>query len=855
LLGTLRYRLAQSVSKIEPPPTRSIAAWLKVPPNEARVFNLPLPSRHAPIFEIPPALASDNICLGISESVTETTILVEEDDATISLLIETLGQEDNMETLAPPESIEQLKPLQSNTSEDLLPTAPTVDAIQLQLTVPPRIYKPTADIFVPKTEIIDFSQIVLLLPSQASANLFRPLGKLSTDGKDYRRFEGAQQSLFGDTQPAGYQPIQRVRKAYSVKKTAYSTQIKRQGIWDLIFPLLQPPLTLEVTEQFDLYQPLYGFQQKGVEFLIENTSALLADEMGTGKTVQTIVALRILFRQGKIKHALVVCPAAILGSAYLSQITGKPEGWDGHFHKWAPELSVTVVRGKQEERELDWSCPAHVYIATFDNFRDDLNEGRIKPEDVKKLECVIVDEASNIKNRDSGRAKAVRKLDPVFRWALTGTPIENKVEDVISIFAFVKPKLFTREYHPPHEVKSRMSPYFLRRLKKDVLKDLPEKIRQEALLELDGDQRTAYDRVLETGQRQLSDKVKTESEFQVRRHIFALLQELKQICNFAPNKRTSPKTVALIDLVETIAENNEKVLIFTQYSEYGIDKLEHFFKENSIKFVTYRGGMSDQDRNRAIHSFKTNPDITVFLGAVRAAGFGLTLTEASYVIHFDHWWNPAVMWQAEDRAHRHGQKNKLNVYSFWMLDTIEDKIKQKLHEKGLLIESVIDSLAVEVIEEMITTQEWLEMLGVKKQGKQEESRQAESLQSILEELSKVSPTDFEEITRGFFVKQGYTNSKVTQRTHDGGIDVFGSRKRDDVEESFIAQCKRTSSVGVKVARELLGVLAANPQVTNGFVITSGDFTEECLRFAGGNPKLTLINGITFANFLMQFKIL
>ncbi len=201
------------------------------------------------------------------------------------------------------------------------------------------------------------------------------------------------------------------------------------------------------------------------------------------------------------------------------------------------------------------------------------------------------------------------------------------------------------------------------------------------------------------------------------------------------------------------------------------------------------------------------------------------------------------------------QFKKKNQKAEYVSANIEEKIKQKLHEKGLLIHSVIDSLADEVIEETITTQEWLEMLGVKKQGKEEESRQAESLQSILEELNQVSPTDFEEITRGFFVKQGYTNSKVTQRTHDGGIDVFGSRKRDGVEESFIAQCKRTSSVGVKVARELLGVLAANPTISNGFIITSGDFTEECLRFAGGNPKLTLINGFTFANFLRQFKIL
>jgi len=808
------------------------------------MFDFPLPSHEQTFFDISPPLSSENICLGIAESVTETSILIEEEDATISLLIESLAFQGRIETLSPP------------SSEDLLPTTPVVDSIEATFNIAPRIYKPTVDVHVPETEILDFTRSGLLLPQEVTPNIFKPLGRHGTDGKDYRMFEPEQQTLFGETQTTGAQQVQKVRKAYSVMKTPYSTHVKRQGIWDLIFPLLQPPLTLEFTEQFDLYQPLYGYQQKGVEFLLDNTSALLADEMGTGKTVQTIVALRILFRQGKIKHALVICPPAILGNAYLSQITGKPEGWDGHFHKWAPELSVTIVRGNQEQRKLDWTCPAHVYISTYDTLRNDLESELLDQKEARKFDCVVTDEAQNIKNKDSGRAKAVRKLTPAIRWALTGTPIENKVDDVISIFAFVEPNLFTREYPPPpHEVKDRISPYFLRRLKKDVLNELPEKIRQEEWLELDGDQRAAYDQVLATGQRKLTDKVKTESEFQVRRHIFALLTELKQICNFAPNRPTSSKTEALFDYVETIAENEEKVLIFTQFVEYGVQKLEEFFKKNSIRYVSFHGGVSTQERDRAIQSFRNDPSISVFLSTVMTGGVGITLTEASYVIHFDHWWNPASMWQAEDRAHRPGQKNKLNVYSFWMRDTIEEKIKQKLHEKGLLINSVIDSLAVEVLEESITTQEWLEILGVKKQDEQEQSRQAESLESILQEISQVSPTDFEEITRAFFVKQGYSNSKVTQRSHDGGIDVYGSRKRDEIEEAFIAQCKRTSSVGVKVARELLGVLAANPTINNGYVITSGDFTEECMRFAEGNPKLTLINGITFANFLRQFKIL
>lgn len=826
---------------METPTTCSFSFWFKIP------------AFCKITFSIPQSLASENFCLQIIDSIIDTVVITDQYNGVISLLIERLGKQTEIHVLSHPKSVEQDIKINSTITEDLLQWYISVIPMDARFINFTNIIISKIDPLIHKIEVLDFTKYANMLPLTIIKNKFQPLGKCKTFGKDYRIVNYEQQNLFSDSNINSEQPLQRIRKAYS--RTQYPPFVKKQDFWDLIFPLLQPSLILDFHKEFDFYQPLYSYQKQGIEQFVKNTSFLLADEMGTGKTVQAIIALRILFRQAKVKQALIICPAAIIGSAYLSQITGKPEGWDGHFYKWAPELTVTVVRGNKEQRTLDWTSPAHVYISSFETLRNDLDNNILKEQDIRKFDCVIVDEAQNIKNRNSGKSRAVRKFTPTFRWALTGTPIENRVEDVVSIFAFVLPKLFTNEYYPPDEVKNRISPYFLRRLKKDVLKDLPEKIHQEIWLELDDDQRSEYNMELERGRCDLSKKVEKETEQQVRVHIFTLLQKLKQICNFAPNKSESPKTAELLNLIEIIDQNKEKVLIFSQYTEYGIKKLEEFFQKKSIKYVPYYGGISDQERNRALHSFKTNPDITVFLGSVRAAGFGLTLTEASYVIHFDHWWNPAVMWQAEDRAHRPGQENKLNVYSFWMRDTIEERIKQKLYERGLLIESVIDSLAVESIEEMITTAEWLDILGVKMQPDATNISESDSIERILDYLSKVSPFDFENIVRDFFIKQGYINAKVTQRSHDGGIDVFGSRIRNGVEESFIAQCKRTSSVGVDVARELLGILAANPKITNGFIITSGNFTKECLRFTESISKLNLINGITFANFIKHFKLL
>jgi len=232
----------------------------------------------------------------------------------------------------------------------------------------------------------------------------------------------------------------------------------------------------------------------------------------------------------------------------------------------------------------------------------------------------------------------------------------------------------------------------------------------------------------------------------------------------------------------------------------------------------------------------------------------MTLTEASYVIHFDHWWNPAVMWQAEDRTHRPGQKKNVNVISFWMQDTIEEKIKRKLKDKGLLIENVIDSLATNKIDEMISTEEWLEMFGVQTDSNRYKSKSTKTIDEMLENIKSMTPIEFEEVSKEFFIRIGFTNAQVTQKSYDGGIDVYGSRVRDGEAETIVAQCKRTESVGVKVARELLGIIANNPNIHKGYIITSGSFTSECQNFANSTDKLVLINGLVFSKYLVDLGI-
>ncbi|MBM0741333.1 DEAD/DEAH box helicase [Phormidium sp. CLA17] len=481
---------------------------------------------------------------------------------------------------------------------------------------------------------------------------------------------------------------------------------------EILHPILLPPLSLEVHNDLDFYNPLRGYQKQGIRFLFDTPSALLADEMGTGKTVQAVNALRLLFRQAHIKSVLVVCPSAVIGSVDLSIKTGNSEGWSGHFYHWAPELLVAVMRGgKKEQRKLDWQKPFHVYITTYATLRIDLNDDVLT--NLQQFDCIILDEAQTVKNRETKTAKAIRRLQADYRWALTGTPIENRLDDVISLFDFIRPGTFRGGVqYSSQDVSNAIKSFMLRRLKQDVLQDLPDKERQEAWLDLDDAQRNAYNQALHTGRHKIETSLDGKQTFQIKRHIFALLAELKQICNFAKEQITSPKTYLLLELLETIAANHKKVLVFSQYRSEGTDKIAHLLSQTEIGYVFYKG--SPQQREQAKSDFKSKPEITVFLATFGTASEGLTLIEATYVINFDHLWNPAKMNQAEDRIHRIGQTKGVTIYSFWMKNTIEERIKKKLIDKRILIDNTINSLATGVSEdELFSTEDWLDIFDIK----------------------------------------------------------------------------------------------------------------------------------------------
>ncbi len=590
--------------------------------------------------------------------------------------------------------------------------------------------------------------------------------------------------------------------------------------FDLIFPILQPPLGGEFDNPiaFPPGMELYDFQREGVKFLAEHERALLGDEMGLGKSIQAIVAIRFLVRTGRVTNGLILCPKSVLTD------------WEKKLWDWAPELRVVKVRGMREQRQIWWNSPAHIYLTTYETLRQDLSGslgGNDSTEDIvrKQFDFAILDEIQKVKNPGASVTKATRMIDAQIRWGLSGTPLENRLEELVSIFAYLKPGLLHYDNVAiPWKMKEAIKPYFLRRRKIDVLPELPEKICEEVWLELSPGQREAYDRAEQEGIVALNE----QGDSVTVQHVLALITKLKQICNMDPVSKESCKLEYLLEKLEEISEQEDKVLVFSQYPDKTLKFLEPELKQFSP--LVYHGSLSYYQRDDIVRGFQEEEDSKVLLMSVKAGGLGLTLTRANHVFHFDLWWNPSVADQAEGRVHRIGQKKTVFVTSLFTMDTIEKKIQDILARKRELFKEVIDDLSDTHLSKALTKDELFSLFNLQK-GKRATPKTSFTGKDI---LNQSSPQQFERLVADLYEKMGY-QVKLTPQTRDQGIDIYAKHITETGTEYLAIQCKHYPNgvVGVEHARSLYGVIQAEPGITKGILVTSGEFSRECKEFARG----------------------
>jgi SNF2 family DNA or RNA helicase len=438
---------------------------------------------------------------------------------------------------------------------------------------------------------------------------------------------------------------------------------------DRLLYLLQPPLeNLFAGRQVKVpFQP-YPYQLEGIAFLMPRQAALLADEMGLGKTMQTILALRLLLQSGLIRRALLVCPKPLV------------HNWCRELRTWAEDLPFEVVGGDYPARRAAWlisNAPLKVV-----NYELLTRDAQLVDDDNVRFDVVVLDEAQRIKNRESKTAQVVRSLRRTRSWALTGTPIENRPEDLVHLFAFVDKDRIPPET-PARQLPRLTADYILRRTKDDVLTDLPPKTIRDAYLELTPAQKAAYVLAEKEGVVRLNALGETITV----QHVFELVMRLKQICNFDPLTGASAKLEQLqADLAE-VADSGRKAIVFSQW----VEPLEYLAQAlRPFNPVQFHGKVPARSRQAVLERFRTDPRCHVILMSYGTGSVGLNLQFANYVFLFDRWWNPAVEDQAINRAHRIGQKEPVFVTRFIAQGTIEGRIAEVLERKRQLFNELIE---------------------------------------------------------------------------------------------------------------------------------------------------------------------
>jgi SNF2 family DNA or RNA helicase len=422
-------------------------------------------------------------------------------------------------------------------------------------------------------------------------------------------------------------------------------------------------------------KPLFPYQRLGVKRLVESPALLLADEMGLGKTIQTIAAVRLLSAAAVDESFLIVTPAGLVRQ------------WRRQLREWAPELEISTVVGTASARAMAWAARAQVYIASYESLRSDLSMRAAHGPGNRCWGLVAIDEAQRIKNSKSDLATSVKSLKRDRSWALTGTPLENKLDDLLSILDFVTPG----QFNPSKMMvglRQLLSNVQLRRRRSDVLRDLPPKLVSTVYIDLTPRQRAVYRRAEHEGIIRLEALGR---ELRIT-HVLELILRLKQICNFCPESGESSKLIDLKERLSAAGSAGEKALVFSQFVEepFGARRLARELSAFSPLLLV--GDTDPGTRANRIAEFERNPKFAAMVLSLRAGGVGLNLTSASYVFHFDRWWNPAVGAQAEDRTYRIGQDRPVNVYSYVCSDTIEERIEEILSEKRAMFADIIEGV-------------------------------------------------------------------------------------------------------------------------------------------------------------------
>lgn len=489
----------------------------------------------------------------------------------------------------------------------------------------------------------------------------------------------------------------------SLRNNKYN-DIKTNGIFDEFINNFKNFQNINIKFQEEDNKILRDYQKEGVKWLYTlykcDLGGILADEMGLGKSIQTICFLKEVLKEKPDAKILIVCPTSLVYN------------WQKEFDKFGAELKYTTISENKTKRTKDLNNPSiNIFITSYGLLRNDIEEYNSK-----NFEVCIIDEAQYIKNYQAKMTITLKNIKAKTKLALTGTPLENSVTELWSIFDYLMPgylnsvQKFREKYHISDVKKEdlerleslnyQIKPFILRRKKNEVYKDLPDKIENHIFLDLPENQKKVYLSVLKETEQEINEIIAQEGFKKARFKILQLLTKLRQIC-IEPNvifdnyNGESIKIDKLIEMIQSYAKEQHKILVFSSFKRI-LDLVKTRLEKEHISYYSIDGSIKSSERIKMVDSFNED-NTTCFLITLKSGGTGLNLTSADIVIHLDIWWNPQVENQATDRAHRIGQTKKVIVNKLITKGTIEERILELQNKKRILSESLIEGNSTETL--------------------------------------------------------------------------------------------------------------------------------------------------------------
>jgi superfamily II DNA or RNA helicase len=662
-------------------------------------------------------------------------------------------------------------------------------------------------------------------------------GQPQLTGKKYKSME--RREISGSPPlPRSYKPI--VERNKIIPKSVPDTI-------DLLRPTLEMSVFLTEVTPPVLPYPLRDDQMEAIFTLINREALLLADDAGMGKTVTAITALSALFQQGEIRRALIACSKTGL------------RHWSGQLITWAPFLTFTTVQGNPDQRDMDWQTPAHLYLVDYSTLAIDIAGGLLAGENLN-FDLLVFDGLHMIRFREREMLEALKRVSARRRWGLTGA-LPKDEESWLSVFTFLIPDgLEGARKNTLPELQSRFESNVLRRTKREMAKAMPPQIRQEIWLDLQERQMKVYEKSLEEERNRL---VKLGGAV-TRTHVMSAVERLKRVCNFAPELLDGVKVRALVDLVDEVSSAGSKIVVITQFQEDGVEKLMPVLEAYGALRIDQ--ATPDDQRDEMLSAFRQQVHWNVLLVEAGTRLDGKGLKEATYVVHFDHNWNPAVRRRLERRLNPSiGPKVPINIYEFWVADTIEERLYEILAERGMLPHQVpMDTQPVE-LEERITLEDWLQDIfevpvhptpafklkkqleEAKKELEKEEDEGRETLPDtamLISHVESLQPEGIISEIGQLLGALGYPETVVMEGSDEDCTDLLAWRsEKKKVERVFVRYIRAEKNVGVGEGRSVLEAMESQGNCDSAYLIVTTDFTRACKELADeSGDRLLLISG-------------